>query len=145
MTERKGGCFTCGGEGHFARECPDSNRASTQRKKPNLATTHASIVPSPATSLESARSLRGKGLETWIGLIEDNAPRGDRGKTVASVEAFVNGATDMKMKRGDNTGLVVMRTAAKSDVRSETKKTYSVSTARSMGISLEIVRTVSSG
>ena len=77
MSERKGGCFNCGGEGHFARDCPDSNASSTQRKRPPLAEAPASIAAKLDTSPGSARSRKEKGgpERTGPGKKEGNVPR----------------------------------------------------------------------
>ncbi len=141
MSERKGGCFNCQGEGHFARDCPESNLASMQRRKPLLApTTVASTAARLATSPDSARNPRG--LETPTDPKGGSALRGEIEKTAVSAERDAKGVTDMRMRREENTGLVVKRAVARSDVVVKTTRMFSASTARSTATLPETARMV---
>lgn len=138
MSERKGGCFNCGGEGHFARACPDSTSSSTQKKRPPLAEAPASIAATVATSPGSAKSRKDregperKGPERNAGsaLREETERRGES----EDRELLVSRGT----KRKDGSTVPDARkAAARREGSNAVRKTCSASTATNTATSPE--------
>ena len=130
MTERKGGCFNCGGEGHFARACPDSTTSSTQRKRPPLAEAPASIAATVGTSPGSAKSRKERGGPERKGPEKNagNALREETERRGEKEERELLVPKDTKRKDG-NTVPDAKKASARREGSNAVSKTCSASTA----------------